>query len=77
MKSVYNKRVVLWLRKIINKFFILYSILKLMKKTPCLICQKATAINNCNMCGTPVCKEHYINGLCSDCKRGKIINEGS
>ena len=46
-----------------------------MKRALCLICRENIAIANCSLCGTPVCKEHYINGLCSDCKRGKILDE--
>ncbi len=46
-----------------------------MKKALCMICRKNTAIASCSLCGTLVCKEHYHNGLCSDCKRGKMLND--
>lgn len=36
---------------------------------------KNIVVANCSLCGTPVCKVHYQDGLCTDCKRGKIIDE--
>tara|TARA_Y100000310_G_scaffold344775_1_gene459425 strand:- start:10639 stop:10788 length:150 start_codon:yes stop_codon:yes gene_type:complete len=48
-----------------------------MKKALCMICKNKVAIDNCGLCGTLVCKDHYKDGLCVDCRRGKTVDEFS
>ncbi|MFC2175072.1 hypothetical protein ACFLQ2_04390 [archaeon] len=33
----------------------------------CDVCGKPCDLNTCTKCGKRVCKEHYADGLCSEC----------
>ena len=41
--------------------------MKDMLRGVCDICGKPDELHVCVKCGKRVCKEHYHNGLCSDC----------
>ena len=47
-----------------------------MLKGICDICGKPGELLTCAKCGKRVCKEHYRDGLCTECSKGEGMPRG-